>query len=227
MKQQFPAFRQHECIAGYIFLFAQLFLIPIAVVLICEFAGISQLSTQQFFCFLSNFIFAAVLFPHYWAQSIKSTTGKVSLILRTTAIYLAVYYFSSILINFLIFTLDPEFMNANDSAISSMTSESFPLMAIGIVLLVPPVEELLFRGVVFGQLYNTHPILAYIVSALVFSAIHVVGYIGSVPIFRLLLSLLQYIPISLCLARAYEKTGSIFAPVLIHSIINFIGVLSM
>ena len=43
----------------------------------------------------------------------------------------------------------------------------------------------------------------------------------------LLLSLLQYIPISFCLARAYAETGNLFAPILIHTINNFIAVLSM
>jgi membrane protease YdiL (CAAX protease family) len=55
----------------------------------------------------------------------------------------------------------------------------------------------------------------------------VIAYIGTLSPMRLLLSLLQYLPAGYCLARAYAKSGSLFAPMLIHATINLIAVLLM
>ena len=43
----------------------------------------------------------------------------------------------------------------------------------------------------------------------------------------LALCLLQYLPAGLCLAVAYEKSDSILCPILMHTVINAIGVYAM
>lgn len=227
MKQQIVTLEGKEPVWGYIFLFLQIFALPILVVVFCLLSGITQEAMQNVLCFAANFICVVAMFPLFWWRSIKQLSGKGLSLLRTVATYMGVNYICTVLVNILIYKLDPEFMNANDNAIAAMTSELRLLMYIAVVLLVPPVEEFVYRGVVFGQLYKKHPLLGYLVSVLVFSGIHVLGYIGTVPTHQLLLSLLQYIPISFCLARAYAETGNLFAPILIHTINNFIAVLSM
>ena len=57
--------------------------------------------------------------------------------------------------------------------------------------------------------------------------IHVMGYIGQFDWLTLVLCFLQYIPAGLWLAWAYEKSDSIFAPMLIHTAINAIGIYAM
>jgi len=228
MKHPLPSMEHRETVSGIFFLFAQILVIPFAVVLFCDLSGITlSVPLQNVICFGLNFICAAVLFFRFWLRSLADMRGKSLRILRSAATYFGFYYISTLLVNILILTMAPEFSNANDAAISAMTSQSQLLMGISVVLLVPPVEEILYRGVVFGGLYSRHPILAYGISILAFAAVHVIGYIGSVPPLWLLFSLLQYIPAGFCLARAYVETGSIFTPILIHAIINFIGVLSM
>ena len=227
MNHHFPSVDQKERIFGVIFLFSQILTVPFIASIIILLFDVVQTSVQNFICFALNFIFAVALFPCFWKRAVKDLTQKPFSVLRTAATYLGINYFCTILVNILIFNLDPEFSNANDSAIAAMSAESKLLITIGVVLFVPPAEELLFRGIVFGRLYPKHPILAYFLSTLVFSAIHVVGYIGSVPSDRLMLNVLQYVPISICLARAYVESKNIFAPILIHMIINFIAVLYM
>ena len=223
----FPIASRREKICGPIFLLAQLLIIPLITTMLCEFWGIVQTSTQNVLCFFLSYVFALGLFPHFWVRSLKDAATKPLLILRTVATYIGINYFCTILINVLIFYLDADFFNANDSAIAVMTSENKLFMFLGVVILVPPAEELLFRGFIFGRLYFRHPVLAYLLSALIFSAIHIIGYVGSVPILQLILSFLQYLPISFCLARAYIESKNILTSVLIHSIINFIAILSM
>ena len=85
----------------------------------------------------------------------------------------------------------------------------------------------LTRGLVFGALHPRSRMLAYIVSTLFFSFIHVMGYIGSFSASVLLLCFLQYIPAGVMLAWAYEYSGSILAPILIHTAVNAIAIFSV
>ena len=101
------------------------------------------------------------------------------------------------------------------------------LMSIGTVLLVPVVEEMLFRGVLFGRLYQKNCFLAYALSTILFSCIHIVGYLGVYAPTDLFLSFLQYVPAGICLAWSYAKSGCIWAPILIHIAVNQVGTLSM
>ena len=101
------------------------------------------------------------------------------------------------------------------------------LMLIGTVILVPPVEECLFRGLIFGLFHRRSRLAAYAVSSLLFCAIHVIGYIGYYEPLHLLLCFVQYLPAGLALGWAYEFSGSIYAPTLIHMAVNAIGILSM
>ena len=108
----------------------------------------------------------------------------------------------------------------NDEAILSMKQGSFFLMALGTVVLVPPVEECFFRGLIFRNLYSSSKWAAYLVSILAFAAIHILGYIGTYSPLELVLAVLQYLPAGLCLAWSYTRADTIFAPILIHAAIN-------
>ena len=100
-------------------------------------------------------------------------------------------------------------------------------MVIGTVLLVPVAEEVLFRGVVFHSLYRVNRGLGYILSAAIFCAVHVIGYIGSTDFLTLALCYIQYLPASLCLAWAYTEADNIFAPILIHIVVNTMVILAL
>ena len=127
----------------------------------------------------------------------------------------------------IILVIYPEFSNVNDDTISVMVQQNFPLMVIGTVVLVPITEELLFRGLIFRGIYNRSRFWAYAISAVAFSLPHVVGYIGMFDPLLLLLCFVQYLPAGLCLSWAYARADSIFAPVLMHMVINLIGMFAM
>ena len=101
-----------------------------------------------------------------------------------------------------------------------MQAENRLLVFIGTVLLVPPVEECLYRGLIFRNLYPSSKWAAYLVSILAFAAIHILGYIGTYSPLELVLAVLQYLPAGLCLAWSYTRADTIFAPILIHAAIN-------
>ena len=228
MKHQLPKLNAAETALGIVFLFAQLLLIPIAigVILVIFRIAVSEAELNAL-CFGANFACAAVIFHRYWLQSIKELSEKWSAVISSAVKYFIFYYAATIVVNLLIFQLDPTFSNANDESIAAMSADAKLLISICVVLLVPPVEEILYRGIVFGKLHAISPILAYAISMVLFAAIHVLGYIGTVSPMRLLLCFLQYLPAGYCLARAYAVSGNLFASILIHSTINLIASLLM
>ena len=92
---------------------------------------------------------------------------------------------------------------------------------------VPIAEECFYRGLIFRNLYDKSPFLAYAVSMVIFSLAHVLGYVGMEDLGTLALCFLQYLPAAFALAWSYRRSGSIFAPILIHMVVNQTGMLLM
>lgn len=228
MKKLTIQMHRTETILGLIYIVLQVFILPVVLVVINAFLPRPlTASALNFAVFAINFICVTVIFHRFLIASVKAFTQKPGEILRTYLKGFGFYWVGSILVNMLVIYLEPEFSNINDENVALLTGENYMLMAIGTVILVPVVEETLYRGVVFGQLYCKNSIIAYIVSVAVFSALHVFGYIGFYSPFRLLLCFLQYIPAAIALAWTYVKADNILAPVLIHMTVNLIGMLAM
>ena len=184
-------------------------------------------STLNFILFALDFLCVTVILRRFLWQSLRKALSAPWQLLRYAGAGLLLYWIGSFVVNYIIITVYPEFSNVNDASISQLTKENYTLMSIGTVLLVPVTEESLYRGLIFGSIYKRNRIVGYAVSALIFAAMHVIGYIGSFEPIHLLLCFLQYIPAGLCLAWAYVMADTIWAPILIHIAINQMGVLTM
>jgi len=91
--------------------------------------------------------------------------------------------------------------------------------------LVPITEECLVRGVLFAPLCKKYPWLAYLVSSLVFSLLHLIASIGSMSWINALENLLTYLPSGIALGWMYQRSGTIIGPIALHCTINTISVL--
>ena len=89
-----------------------------------------------------------------------------------------------------------------------------------LVILIPLIEETLFRGLVFGSLRQYSRPLAYVVSVLVYSLACVWRYALEIGDPAYLLLAVQYLPMSLALAWCYDNGGSIWGAVGLHMAIN-------
>ena len=228
MAQNSSYMNRREASYSVLFICAQFLIIPTAVGFLSEVLSTPlSLLMQNFLCYALNFLLATVMFHRFWLRSLKELADRSFSMLLSILLFLGLYYLTTFLINLLIASLMPSFFNSNDANIAKMASDSRLLMIVSVVILVPPVEEVIFRGIAFGRLYDKSPVLAYTVSVAAFSAIHILGYIGTAPSLQLLLSFLQYIPAGCCLAAVYARTKSIFAPIIMHAIINFIGIMSI
>lgn len=228
MKKLSVSMTRGEMLWGWIYMLLQLIALPSALILVNYILG-NPLSdaAMNFVFFGTNFICVTVIFRKFILESLALALKNFRECFRAVLQGFILYYIASYIITLALVLINPGFFNVNDESIAQMTRNNYALMGIGTVLLVPPVEEILYRGLIFRGLYSRSKILAYTVSALVFSSIHVFGYIGLYDWLTLLLCLLQYIPAGICLAHAYERADTIAAPILIHMIINLIGILSM
>ncbi len=217
-----------EYIFGICYLVAQQFLIPYLLVLGAVWLRlpIDEL-WLNFTFFVLNIVVICIGFSRYLGKNLRHLGKNILQILSTSVVGFVVYWASNLLVSIAIFLYFPSFSNANDASIQAMASQQYWIMFTGSVILVPVVEEVLYRGVIFSFLDRYSRPLAYLLSALFFAAIHVVGYIGSMEPMYLLVSVLQYLPAGLCLCWAYARTGNIFAPVLIHTAVNLMGMLAM
>ena len=112
-----------------------------------------------------------------------------------------------------------EASGAASSAALSMTGGG-AIKAV-VIFFGPVVEEMLFRAGIFGLLRQRNRRAAYLVSALCFSLAHVVPYAALSPVYWLYL--VQYIPVSLLLARCYERSNCIWCAVFFHMMNNGIA----
>jgi membrane protease YdiL (CAAX protease family)/uncharacterized RDD family membrane protein YckC len=102
--------------------------------------------------------------------------------------------------------------------IQSAYGSALPLALIGVAVVAPFVEEIIFRGVVFGWLRGRLPVpAAVVISAAIFSAAHL-GYLQ----WSLLLPIFG---IGCVLASIYHYSRSLWPGIAIHSSINTVATL--
>lgn len=91
-----------------------------------------------------------------------------------------------------------------------------------LVVLMPIVEETLFRGILFGTVRRYSRAPAYVLSVLVYALYCVWQFAfsagGADP--RYLLLAVQYLPMSLALTWCYDQGGSVWSAAALHAVIN-------
>jgi membrane protease YdiL (CAAX protease family) len=91
-----------------------------------------------------------------------------------------------------------------------------------LVLLTPLVEEVLFRGLLFGGMRRYSRWLAYGLSVILFALYSVWQFAFVWGDWRYLLLCVRYIPAGLALTWCYDKGGSIWSAIFLHMTINAI-----
>jgi len=92
--------------------------------------------------------------------------------------------------------------------------------AVLVLLLIPVVEEILFRGLVFGNLREYSVPLAYLVCVPLYALSLVWRYALDYGDPRFLLLGVLYLPMSAALTWCYDNGGSVWGAVTLHSALN-------
>ena len=119
------------------------------------------------------------------------------------------------------FDLDLDIANQNNDAVTAMAGTDHGITSALAIFLAPVLEELMFRGAIFGGLRNKNRTVAYIVAVLAFGVYHVWPFAIEDPLYWLYI--LQYVPVSYLLCYCYEKCDSIWGSILFHSTWNAVN----
>lgn len=141
-----------------------------------------------------------------------------SLVLGTVLLYVA-----SFIGGIITLALGGGVSSENQQAISQIV-QSYPIvMIITTVIFAPILEEMIFRGIVFGWLYEFHPKLAHILSGFLFGFMHIMTAVlaGS---FSEWTQIFSYFFMGVVLSFLYEKRNNIYVPIGAHILNNLISI---
>ena len=110
--------------------------------------------------------------------------------------------------------------NLNDVTIAAQVNAAPRTTALIVIFLAPFVEEILFRGLVFGCLREKSAVVGYAVSALLFAFLHVWTFALSSWDASYFALMLQYLAPGLVFAWAYDRSGTLWTSILLHAIVN-------
>ena len=113
--------------------------------------------------------------------------------------------------------------NLNDSVISAQIRSAPWSTLLIVVLLAPFIEEVLFRGLVFGGLKSRSRPVAYAVSCLLFAFLHVWQFAAVHQDLTYFLLMLQYLIPGLVLAWCYDRSGTLWASLGVHVLANLLS----
>ncbi len=222
-----PSLNSQETVCGLIWFCFQLVFLPSILHTVNGLLdGIMGTAELNFAYYLVNFLSILLLFQNFLSRSAAQVGKHPAYFCQAVILGLAAYHACFYAVDHLVSLLVPGFSNHNDASIAAMLQKNPFLMFIGTVILVPPFEECIFRGLIFRSLWSKSHALAYAVSILSFSMIHILGYWGQYSPLELVIAVLQYLPAGLCLAWCYIKAETIFAPIAVHAAINYITIQS-
>ena len=178
----------------------------------------------NFLFYIVNFFAILLIFHNFLARSLSQLLHHPIDALQAAILGFVAYCVCFYAIDWVVSLLIPGYTNYNDASIAALSRGNYFLMFIGTVILVPPVEECLYRGLIFRNLYKKSHWAAYCISIAAFACLHILGYIGSYSPRDLIIAFIQYIPAGLWLAWSYIKGESIFVPIIIHAAVNFITI---
>lgn len=89
-----------------------------------------------------------------------------------------------------------------------------------LLVLIPVVEELVYRGIVYGTLRSYSPALAGVAATILYALANVWRYALELGDVRVLLLAFLYLPKGAALTWCYDNGGSIWACALCHAAIN-------
>ncbi|NCB73672.1 MAG: CPBP family intramembrane metalloprotease [Clostridia bacterium] len=210
--------------AGYIYLPFYIIVLPLFVVML------SALSPENYNDLTANAVYYGIglLFCLIPMRSyLRSAYDALLDNLGANIAALAFGYIINILLGYLatglIFTIMGDKLTSLNSQLSAFES-SRGVIALA-VFVAPVIEEVLFRGVVFGALAPKHRRLAFIVSIGLFAFYNVWQFAIAAMNLTVFVYMIAYIPLGYVLAWAYEKTNCIWVSILLHILINAMSLL--
>ncbi len=217
-----------ERIGGLIYIPMHCWVVPLLVVLVDELSDKINLNeaVMNLIIYAIGFLFCLLFMWKFLKSSFddifESNTRFFGLIIRSFGLYYALAVVTSWIVVAIVGDYELA-INPNSADINALAGENFNVMAAMTVIFAPIVEECMFRGALFGTIRKKSRFLAYFVTIVFFAFYHLYAYFITDYTWQLWVYLLQYVPATFVFCRLYEKSGTIWAPIALHSVINLIA----
>ena len=214
-----------ERVAGTIFFAVYLLVMPLLGDRLFDLA--ETLLAVEIAPTLRNVLFYYLLFAVtvlLFHSFLAATTGKffdeLNRALGTTCLGLVAFYGANELLYRLCSVLWDSRVNLNDTTIAAQAAAAPRMTALIVVVLAPFVEEVLFRGLVFGCISERSRIVAYAVSSALFALVHVWTFALSAWDLRYFALAVQYLVPGLVFAWVFDRSGTLWSSFLLHALVN-------
>ena len=231
-KKTSPYMTPGEQIAGTVFFVIYLVVLPFAAGPLFRLAG--RLLDVTISAALQNVIYYYVLFAvtvlifhKFLARTCRNLADNLGGACRMLLVGLVALYGLNELAYRLTNLIIANRTNLNDTAISAQMDSAPYMTLLIVVLLAPFVEEVLFRGLVFGNLKGKSRPVAYVVSCALFALLHVWQFAVVKQDITYFLLMVQYLVPGLVLAWAYEHSGTLWTSIAIHAAANALSAWAM
>ena len=216
--------RRYELIAGLIWFLVYQFLMGYVLELIFGLINVNyDLALLNGVYFFVNFGVTIIIFRRFLAYSLPVVADHPLKFLKGLLVGFCAYWVLSVCLTTLVGVFGIEAWVPNDDTVTEIAGVSYKVMWVGSVLLAPMTEETLVRGMIFGSIRKKNRTLAYIVTAVVFALMHTLDYLMVMDPVTFGYNVLVYGLPSVALCLSYEYSGSIWAPIVLHMIVNFMG----
>ena len=214
-----------ERVAGTIFFLVYLLVMPLLATRIFDLLEVVLDTTindslRNVLYYYTLFAVTVLLFHSYLAHTSSRFLDNLNRALSTMLLGLLVFYGANELLFRVCNVLFDSRTNLNDMTIAAQVASAPRMTALIVVLLAPFVEEVLFRGLVFGNLRRKSAAVGYVVSCLLFALLHVWQFAVVNRDVTYFLLMLQYLVPGLVLAWVYDRTGTLWTSIGLHAAAN-------
>ena len=220
-----------EQIAGVVFFVIYLLVLPFATAPIFRFverliAMDIPRAVEHTIYYYVLFAVTVIIFHDFLGRTTRYLFDRFTLVGKTLLMGMVAHYGLNELVYRLVNLVISSRTNLNDTTISAQIDDAPRSTLLIVIFLAPFVEEVLFRGLVFGNLKNKSRLLGYVVSCLLFAALHVWQFAVNDQDVTYFLVMLQYLVPGVVLSWAYEHSGTLWTAIGVHAAVNALSVLA-
>ena len=173
------------------------------------------------------FAVTLIIFHGFLARTSRRLLDNLGLACKSAAVGLVGLYGLNELVYRLTNLIFTNRTNLNDTTSSAQIDDAPHMTLLIVIFLAPFVEEVLFRGLVFGNLKSKSRALAYAVSCLLFALLHVWQFAVVKQDVTYFLLMIQYLVPGLVLAWAYDHSGTLWSSIALHAAANALSTWAM
>ena len=231
-KKSAPYMTSGEKIAGTILFAVYLVVLPFVTDPLFRLIGklldttISE-TVQSIIYYYVLFAVTLIVFHKFIARTSRNFADNLGVACRNMLLGLIALYGLNELVYRLSAVVISNRTNLNDTTISAQIQDAPRVTLLIIVFLAPFIEEVLFRGLVFGNLKSKSRVVAYLVSCLLFALMHVWQFAVVQQDMTYFLLMVQYLVPGAVLAWAYESSGTLWASIGLHAAANALSAWTM